>query len=466
MGYLRNRFSAFLFVFPQENNFRSGFILLLLALFPFSFPKISAQDVENIIFSPEQLQEDAWFFFSELSLSHPDKYYYCGLEIFEKKRTEIFKQLDRPMTKDEFMMILGTINSCLDAHSEIDVFLKGYLYRWIDLVSRSENLIFPQVYIKGNKLFTDIRGNQEELIFINGVNVQDIIAFIKQYIGKSTTRREEYILEGYFAVWAHTYFDIRPPFEVTYKKGNRSKETTLQGINIDEFKKFSCIFPAESKYDWIRYAVYPASSIAIFTINSFAMSRLNDIDLDETLKVFSDSIRNSNIRHLFIDVSKNGGGQRAIMLKLFNHIYHGTLGLSYVSFEQNTGQTVNNLYELNQEIFSLPNKNGFNGQLYVLQGVNTCSAADFFCKIVAQNKLGTLVGQNTGTPNKDFTTLMSTLLPHTKLPIGCATRFCDFSDSWDGESLAPDMLWDVDDTIKFSEEELKSIIEKWNKINK
>lgn len=131
----------------------------------------------------------------------------------------------------------------------------------------------------------------------------------------------------------------------------------------------------------------------------------------------------------------------------------------------NINQHNNTLYSPNYlELVSLPNKDGFYGQLYVLQGTVSASSADFFCRIVDQNRLGVRVGNSSGDLTKNFTTKKGEIvLPNTKIEYQCATIFIDFSQE-DAimESLAPDMFWETDYILNFTEEELKKIIKEWN----
>lgn len=112
----------------------------------------------------------------------------------------------------------------------------------------------------------------------------------------------------------------------------------------------------------------------------------------------------------------------------------------------------------------MPNDSGFCDQLYVLQGTLTVSAAEFFCRIVDQNGLGVRVGKNLGDLTKNFSFIIGdVVLPNTKIGYGCSSMFIDFSrEDTIMESLAPDMFWDTDYTLNFTEEELKKIIDAWN----
>ncbi|MDR1155341.1 MAG: hypothetical protein LBL04_11590, partial [Bacteroidales bacterium] len=98
---------------------------------------------------------------------------------------------------------------------------------------------------------------------------------------------------------------------------------------------------------------------------------------------------------MFIDVSTNGGGDAGIE-KLFECFRHDTVYFNYARFIKplNDDDIIYQPYQ--SEVFCLPNEAGFNGNLYVLQSELTASAADFFCRMVARNKLGVRIGKSTG----------------------------------------------------------------------
>ncbi len=424
-----------------------------------------AQVADTVLFSPQQLREDADYFFSTLEWAHPDLYYFCGKEAFEEKKRDIYRQLDLPMTREEFVMTLSAINPCLDDHSAIGVFVQPHLFRWVDSVRGRGAIIFPRVYVKGDQLFTDIDGKREELLSVNGVAVRDILAFMRQYQRRTPVRRNDVLLEGNFAIWAYTFFDIRHPFEITYKKNNwfgGVRKKSLPGVTFDDFKRFSILYAVESADSLLRYAVYPSSSVAVLTVSTFDNKNLKPIGYKEKLNAFFDIIRRNDIRRLFIDVKYNEGGNRNTMEMFFDYLQHDTLYFKHSGVDWDPTTNAHPVRPYQNEVIRLPNRDGFNGQLYVIMGPTTCSVGAYFCHIVSQNKLGVLIGQNTGTFTRDITFVKSCQTPLTGIWFDVATRVVDVSHDTPGESLAPDLWWKVEDTREFTEEELNNITKRWD----
>lgn len=88
------------------------FLLLLLCS-----TKAFAQS--DRLLAPEQMKADLAYYFETLYICHPNPYYYYSLKEFEKKKTEIYSQLSKPLTHEQFAWIIGEMNSYLDAHSRI-----------------------------------------------------------------------------------------------------------------------------------------------------------------------------------------------------------------------------------------------------------------------------------------------------------------------------------------------------------
>lgn len=84
---------------------KSTIILILLMCMTKAFAQ------NDQLLTPEQLKEDADFYFKTLYEKHPDPYYYYSLNEFEDKKNEIYAQLNKPLTHEQFAWIIGEINS-------------------------------------------------------------------------------------------------------------------------------------------------------------------------------------------------------------------------------------------------------------------------------------------------------------------------------------------------------------------
>lgn len=191
--------------------------------------------------------------------------------------------------------------------------------------------------------------------------------------------------------------------------------------------------------------------------------------MESALKVFFRGVNNMNIQNIFYDLSMNSGGSFDAFystLKALDIIKHDTITFRF-NETRHTNQT--NKKCRFYKIILQPNLTdpeiSSKRKLFILQGINTASAGDYFCRIVAANKLGTLVGQNSGEPTIAFSRNYYYTMPNSKIQFSVATALFDFSDYFKHETLHPDVYWDVNHTREFSEQELVDIIEHCKKQN-
>ncbi|MDR2086581.1 MAG: S41 family peptidase [Dysgonamonadaceae bacterium] len=326
--------------------------------------------------------------------------------------------------------------------------------------------VFPLVNIENESIYFKKDNKKREIEMIDNLSTNKILSFFQSYFNDQLSKeRNRFTMEGMFSCWLEMFGNIRAPFVVKYK--GSKKEEIIRGIDIDDYIHDSGTAHTvnlNGPSDAVYYAVYPSSSTAILTVNSFSQKWLEKISQEVT--AFMDSINKSDIKYLFLDLSLNGGGKRCF--DLLDIVPHDTIYESYKAF--NKKDPVLKEY---RDIVRLPNRNQgvIDRQLFVIQGNNTRSGADYFCRIIKQNNMGVLVGQNTGEPTVDFTFVDFYKTPHTRIEFSVATAYRDYSDSCPDETLHPDMYWDVNyrwsrHSDIFSEKELQSIVKQWNKQKK
>lgn len=422
------------------------FIILL------SITKVYAQN--NQLLTPAQLKEDANFFFKTLHTLHPNPYYYYSLEEFEDKKNEIYSQLDKSLTHEQFVWIIGEINSYLDMHSMINLFSPMY---------GRENIFnknikhFPLTKIENKKLY--LKTFSGEIETINGIRSDSIIQDLNNYFNwKLPSKRNIRAMEINFNIFLMFKYGINAPFKVKFENSNDVQ--SFDGISIDEYIKGVSGGPRGISYGY-SYKIYPTSSIAIFNLPGFEDKSRDK--LEHKLKDFFKEVDSLSIQHIFYDLSMNGGGYP--YFKPLDIIKHDSVFFRYTAIGDAISQ-FNRKYNMNQVIL-LPNNNSNISEerkLYILQGIETASGADYFCRIVAENKLGVLVGQNTGEPTTAFSYSSRNEMPNSKIRFNTATTFMDFSDHFKGETLHPDLYWDVDISRELTEKELMDIVEQCKNI--
>lgn len=428
---------------------KSTIILILLMCMTKAFAQ------NDQLLTPEQLKEDADFYFKTLYEKHPDPYYYYSLNEFEDKKNEIYAQLNKPLTHEQFAWIIGEINSYVDVHSRIYIYLQTH---WRKPFALDEK-IFPVVKIKNNKLY--LKESNTEILEINGIKADDILHDYNKYFNqKLPSEPNANSMEIIFHSFIRYKYNIKSPFKVRF--ANAVKEEIIDGYSLKKFNQ-------ESSLGWRGDGVcpvklYPYSSIGIFNIDTFQDGGKEAFD--NMLEIFFKCVKNMNIKNIFYDLSMNGGGSFSAFysdLKALDIIKHDTITFR-LNKTKRSNQT-NKKYSLNETVLPPNNEDSIiskERRLFVIQGVNTGSCGDYFCRIVAENKLGTLVGQNTGEPTVAFTDGLYYTMPNSKIQFIVAEALFDFSDHFKDETLHPDVYWDVNNTREFTEQELIDIINHCN----
>jgi hypothetical protein len=428
-----------------------------LILFNVSF----AQENKSKLLTPEEMKADANFYFEWLYKEHPNPYYYCSLEEFENKKDKIYAQLDKSRTIDDFLRILGEIDSCVDFHSRI---------KFIKLEGPAEDTLFPPVRIIDGKLF--LADNLvDEITEINAVPVEQIVSNCQKFFNwKLPHRYNLNLLEAWIPYVFHREYNIRSPYEVNNRE---NKTKTINGISHKKTRaeyystlrvRGENIGPTITNEMAHYYKIYPSRSMAIFYINTF-QNFFKD-NFNDVLPRFMNEVNNQKIKYIFYDLSKNMGGNVIGQNEALNIVRHDTIYNRVTEIRRNNN--FNKKSELN-EIVLKPNHAGIipkDRQLFVLQGNMTASGADYLCRIISYNKLGVLVGQDTGEPTKAFSYAYLHTLPNARFDFQIASAFVDFSDYFDDETLKPDIYWDVHHNREFTEKELMDIVNHWRKTKK
>jgi hypothetical protein len=249
------------------------------------------------------------------------------------------------------------------------------------------------------------------------------------------------------------FFDIHAPFTVVSKSGTN----IIGGISLADASCYKTFLEDEKRQENpIRFTVYPQSSVAVLYVHTFEGNAIHPDSLDLKMKILNDSLKRCNIKNLFIDVSKNMGGDVSVVTDFFNYFQHDTLFCRH----RWKGRLPDNYTEMFPDnIASYPQKDSslFDGQIYVLQGTRTYSGGDVFCRVMAENKLGVRFGQETSQYGKTCLPAKSQDFASVNLSFRYAFGFWEF-ESFDDALLQPDMYRHVDSTYEFSEEELNSMI--------
>ena len=431
----------------------SRFILLVLLIS--NGMKVFSQDDLNI--TPLQMKEDVDFYFKILHENHPNPYYYYSSMEFESMKNNIYSRIKKPLSYDQFAWIIGEINAYVDGHSLLDFYQcmdKRNLFNGLN----KNNRVFPNIRIRNDRVF--LKESNLEVKEINGINVTQLIQEESKYFNWHLPYELNiHKMEEFFALFIDSKYDITSPFKV--KLSGKNEIENIEGYTIEHYLRNSANgirgWTIEHQYP---YRIYPFSSVAIFCMSNFLIQ--NKTLLTKDLSDFIKAVNDYKIENVFYDLTKNEGGNFDVFysaIKALDVINHGTITWRYSKLLKNKEKKGCQIKEV--VLNSNFNPNIPKGRkLFVLQGINTLSTGDYFCRIVAENKLGVLVGQNTGEPSIGFSCIQRNYVtPHSRIPFTVATALLDFSKYFSTETLCPDIYWDVNHNYEFTEKELVKIVE-------
>jgi len=387
---------------------------------------------KSTFMSLSEALEDVNFFFRTLESVHPQLLAFVSPEDYLKLKQEVRERI-REAAGVEGKLSLSSLAVIL---AEAAAFFKdGHTFLNLNpsLVDEADTtrrmLPFRLRYYLGRILIGNtVRGLENlkgcKLLKMNDV---DFIEFIRPILAKISGEREAHrIAEFMYA--QRTYWALIPPTDssevsitVQDKEGNiRSLEIEL--ISIREYDK---IPKGEEVSLRSFHRFYHGGKTCYFQYNSFIYSDKEKRYIDSLFKL----LHERKTQNLIIDLRFNIGGDSRMGDYILDHLTSKPYrmfsrmdvklskevfeqGLYDNKFEELTGLTVTCRNSLKQ-----PKDRGyrFKGRLFLLTGPYTFSSAAAFAAVVKDFKMGTIIGEETGSPRQCFGDALRFSLPHSGL---------------------------------------------------
>jgi len=334
---------------------------------------------------------------------------------------------------------------------------------------------FPIKCIEG-KIIVNIENENiplgAEIISIDNHSIKDIISNLyKYYTTDGANISGKFIGINYnFSKYYRQHYGLKDTFEVVYKPhgAENIKKANIQSVGNEDYyknvkKRHSKPFDDINYKNWNEIKKYNYQNIdsetSILTLNSFVIG--DNATSPEHLKFvrFLDStfasIKAQNIKNLIVDIRYNGGGTDPNDLVVYEYLTQRNFSenksawisfkkipyLKYIEtnvpvFLRSFGVIKHNNYfkkefplEKNGKFYQdetsedhtirVPNKNAFEGNIYLLISPRVASAASNFGSLVASNKNTTIIGEETmgGFYGHNGHTPLSYILPKSKIVV-------------------------------------------------
>lgn len=444
--------------------FRQCFVLFFIL---YNCLSIHAQT--NFKISYQQAIFDLDSFVSAMKEIHPNLFFECNENSFNKSLKKIRKELpDDSISHIDFYKYVQPLTTLLgDGHTQL-YFPKNEL-------EQKNNFVFPlHVTINTNDstIYTTNDFNYKDLdlkegtkiVRINGQYYKEIIAEMLQYC---SGERPFFRLSKVDRDFVHFLYMLYPSkeFTIQFSDGAKGFECVLKAIPYNDFLHINAkdLESCQSPYSFELIE----NNIALMEFNSFS-------NLDKFI-VFADSmfseLKKKDIRSLIIDMRTNGGGDSKIGDELFQYISpvpfqqfskiivrYSNLQkkLALENFGNDLSKTPNGIKTIdNFDLIPLrPNPLRFTGNVFLLISHKTFSSAGSLSWTFKKFNMGTIFGEESGGMSVCFGDIVIYKLPHSEI-----NSTISFARMYEYDSYEHDIHGTMPDVVVEQENALEHVIE-------
>jgi len=418
-------------------------------------------DVEQLVdirslakLQPDKLMEDYKIIETMILDVHPGTYRYNNKASIHKALDELKTAFQKPLTHGEAYLAMSKLTASVQCdHTAVGFNNQNKIINSV-IHRQADKLPFAFGWIEGKMIVLHDATKEKqlergtEIMSINGVRISEIKETMMTYIGADgatdKSRLAKMQVEGYD--FRYYPFDVFYPLLYPIKDQNLTLEIKAFEQEIKTIKVSSISRDERTKVLTDRYPSFPKTrdelwnfeinkdNIGVFTLNSYGLLGWKKLTIDykEYLKNVFKELKEKKIKHLIIDIRKNFGGNDEIKEELFSYLkkYQKTntsnsrVGKTrytrfpellknycqswgdpwYYDLKPDQIDVANGYYLFyEQEQKSIKKKSiAFSGDIYLLTSPANASLAFYTAKDFKQNKMGTIVGQETGGNLRDI----------------------------------------------------------------
>ncbi|MEJ5229632.1 MAG: S41 family peptidase [Pseudothermotoga sp.] len=436
------------------------------------------------MFSTEKVLQDAEFIFKKLKDVHPNIFH----ELSETQAQSEFAKLKLQLQTQEqweireiFKVLSGFVAQFKDGHTYLSITDQFSEYL------NDKGKVVPIFISFGDEEITilaDVEGKITEpsiLVSLNGVFARELREEILKTISYERLPFAYARASALFHLFCWVLFGEQETYEIEYltKEGTVQK-ITLQSVNFEDYKTRRDQINLSKQKLW-DFAVIDETT-AILTINTFSSSY--EEDLKQFIKQSFEQLKSKGAKNLIIDLRKNGGGSSQLGEYLYSFISDKPYRMYAEVHVRYSDDAIKKLKifdpillfrvkVLNQQTivskndFKKPKKNDllFNGDVFVLVGPQTFSAATDFAAMVKDLAVATIVGEETGGLASCYGDVLTLTLPNTKLNLGISFKYflrCGGFD--DKRGVLPDIIVYADQqaTVKGIDQAVQAVLDLLN----
>lgn len=449
---------------------------------------------------PDQLKEDVDYAYAKLQQMHPQLYWYIPKQELEHKFDSLKQTLNEPLTPLQFYFkFQPVIAGIREGHLSLRMPRKKFTKKEIKKLEHKKGLFSRFEYYISNDQMYIIQNNDSieniqpgtEILSINNVPVSDYIKKYRSLIssdGYNTTFQPYFLRDLFFNYYtAENGLSDKATIETLYKgekhtyilnresKSDTDVEKDKEMKKRTEDKKLNDYVAASNSYNRSFRFLDKDSSIAYIKVKSFSREYSEEF----YKKTFS-KIKSAKASYLIIDVRNNYGGSLYEINNLYSYLTDKPFTLikpsqvtsrdvplrtnyfrkstplefafksiaypSYFFAQAFSTYTKDGkvFYKMKADKPTKPNKEAFNGKVFVLINGGSFSASSIITAKLKNDKRATLVGEETGGANDGTVAGFYSYqkLPNSEIrfPIGLLLVQPDISFSDSKKGVVPDVM--------------------------
>lgn len=386
-------------------------------------------------FAPEKLKEDFTVLRNIYEKSHPGIYWYTPKDSMDKIFDKNYAAINDSMTEPQFKNLLSqTIQNIQCGHSSTK-----YSRAYENYLTDTRFSQFPlQLKVLNDSLINLFNSNPHDSLLyrgaviksINGVSAKKIIDTLAGNIstdGVSMNFKYQQLTNS-FPYYHRTVFGVSKEYKISFinKNGEEAtavikpydpqKDSARRTIIAPLVEKTRREIRREKQQRTFSFSIDTVSKLALLNVNNFSSSLRRRF-----VKRAFKTINKKEIKNIAVDLRLNGGGliNKSIYLAKYlkaspfrfmdsvitvrkklttpgyiKNRFIINLGLLWFAKKKNDGYYHFRYYE--RKTYSLKIKNHFNGNIYIVTGGNTFSAASLFASSLKGQQNVTIVGEETG----------------------------------------------------------------------
>lgn len=449
---------------------------------------------------PDQLKEDVDYAYAKLQQMHPQLYWYIPKQELEHKFDSLKQTLNEPLTPLQFYFKLQPVIAGIrEGHLSLRMPRKKFTKKEIKNLEHKKGLFSRFEYYISNDQMYIIQNNDSieniqpgtEILSINNVPVSDYIKKYRSLIssdGYNTTFQPYFLKDLFFNYYtAENGLSDKATIETLYEgekhtyilnreyKSDTDVEKDKEMKKRTEDKKLNDYVAASNSYNRSFKFLDKDSTIAYIKVKSFSREYSEEF----YKKTFS-KIKSAKASYLIIDVRNNYGGSLYEINNLYSYLTDKPFTLikpsqvtsrdvplrtnyfrkstplefafksiaypSYFFAQAFSTYTKDGkvFYKMKADKPTKPNKEAFNGKVFVLINGGSFSASSIITAKLKNDKRAILVGEETGGANDGTVAGFYSYqkLPNSEIrfPIGLLLVQPDISFSDSKKGVVPDVV--------------------------